>query len=367
MLPYHPALRFKQGEYYAGAKIARDIQKHVCPRFIIPPPKERDPEKGAPLTPDEIAHLTAGRISKYWPISAAFLDAQYVAPVLGDSGLEALYSIAQRRNEKLVPVARQEELKNPIFRNLLGASRPRLGIYVRYDEIDIAELTSGLKMLGCAPQDCTIFVDFTGAELRPELAAGSVAAVLDLVNEAARWGRVVFQGSAFPPTNPADAGKRIFVPRNEWKTFLAAAKECSLPSDVLCYGDFGADCGEITFPRKNGGSRPIPHLRYTTKTDTLVVRGREEGSNAEVMKEVFARVVHSGSFAGQSFSYADDEIWRRANGIGGCGSASMWREWNMAHHITRVVRDLGGFVGMNFADGNVSQLVEQGTLDIDPA
>ncbi|XUM24053.1 beta family protein [Bradyrhizobium oligotrophicum S58] len=44
MLPYHPALRFKQGEYTAGAKIARDIQRHVVPRFIIPPDKSRTPK-----------------------------------------------------------------------------------------------------------------------------------------------------------------------------------------------------------------------------------------------------------------------------------------------------------------------------------
>ncbi len=50
MLPYRPALRFKQGEYLAAARIPREIQKYIEPYFIIPPPKERDPEKGGPLT-----------------------------------------------------------------------------------------------------------------------------------------------------------------------------------------------------------------------------------------------------------------------------------------------------------------------------
>lgn len=84
MLPYHPALRFKQGEYSAGAKIARDIQRHVHPRFIIPPPTESDPEKGGPPTADEIARFTGERIGKHWPLNPAFLDAQFVAPLLGN-------------------------------------------------------------------------------------------------------------------------------------------------------------------------------------------------------------------------------------------------------------------------------------------
>jgi hypothetical protein len=34
----------------------------------------------------------------------------------------------------------------------------------------------------------------------------------------------------------------------------------------------------------------------------------------------------------------------------------------MAHHMTRVVRDLGAMVGITFADGPASPLVEQASL-----
>src|ERR1700739_4131918 len=105
MLPYYPALRFKQGEYTAGAKIARDIQRHIQPRFIIPPPTESDPEKGKQLTADEGAYLTGERIGKHWPLNPAFLDAQFVASQLGNDGLKRLFGVAQQRNKKLVAVA----------------------------------------------------------------------------------------------------------------------------------------------------------------------------------------------------------------------------------------------------------------------
>ena len=111
MLPYYPALRFKQGEYRACWRIAPDIQRYVLPRFVIPPPKERDPETGSPLTPDEIAHFTGDRIGKHWPLHKAFLDPQYVATALGDAGIKRLFRIAQSRNPNLTaasPVANRE-------------------------------------------------------------------------------------------------------------------------------------------------------------------------------------------------------------------------------------------------------------------
>lgn len=158
------------------------------------------------------------------------------------------------------------------------------------------------------------------------------------------------------PINPADHASQTLVPRHEWKTFHAALKECSVPMDRIGYGDFGADAGEINFPKKSGGGRAIRHLRYTLKNDTLVIRGAKIGQDADVMVDVFERVLKSGHYAGQTFSYADDEIWRRAKRLDSCGNSSMWREWNMAHHLARVVRDLGAIAGVKFEEGHKSTL-----------
>lgn len=361
ILPYHPALRLKLGEYVAASRIAPDIQRLVWPRFVICPLKERDPEKGVPLSPNEVAHFSGERMGKYWPLRPAFVDTQFVATDLGDEGVKTLYRIAQGRNPKLIPTAMVSDLFNPIFRAFLTGSRPRLGVYVPYSEVDPALLLEGLKAVGCAPYDAVIFIDFTGADLNPAIAPGSVAAIFDQLNEVAVWARLVFQASAYPKENPADAGGYALVPRDEWKTFLAAEREWSLPKGRAAYGDFGADCGEMVFPKGPSG-RAILHLRYTTREHTLVVRGKKEGKDLAVMQDVFQRILDSGHFAGQHFSYADDRIWRGAKGLDGSGNASMWREWNMAHHITRVVRDLGAMEGITFAGCHVSTAPEQVSL-----
>ena len=288
----------------------------------------------------------------------AFVDTQFVKPDIGDDGVKTLYRIAQGRNPKLIPTATVSDLFNPIFRAFLAPSRPRLGVYVPYADVDPALLLEGLKVVGCDPADAVIFIDFTGADLNPTIAPGSVAAIFDQLNEAAVWARLVFQGSAYPKKNPADAGGYALVPRDEWKTFNAAAREWSLPKGVAAYGDFGAHCGEMVFPKGPSG-RAILHLRYTTPELTLVVRGKKEGKDLAVMRDVFQRILDSGHFAGQSFSYADDRIWRGAKGLDGSGNASIWREWNMAHHITRLVRDLGAMEGIFFHDGRVSMAPEQ--------
>lgn len=361
MLPYRPALRFKQGEYLAAARIPRDIQKHIEPYFIIPPPKERDPEKGGPLTADEIAHLTGERIGKYWPFYRAYLDAQYVLPLLRNEGLTRMFQTAQARNPKLVPAVTLSQLQNPVWQKFLRQNAPRLALHLPFEELDEGALTEGLKAIGCRAEDVDVFFDFTGAPFDMDDIAASVAGQFDALAEIAPWRRIIFQGSAFPVKNPAEEGKDISVPRNEWNTFLQAMDDCNVAPERLGYSDFGADCGEINFPRKGGG-KPIRHTRYTGTKETFVVRGASTGTHAKAMTDVFTRLIDSDHFSGQAFSYADRRMWEAAKGISGCGNPSMWREWNMAHHMTRVVRDLGAMVGLTFQDGPTTTIPEQPSL-----
>jgi hypothetical protein len=355
MLPYYPCLRFKQGEYTAAGKLPADVQRLIEPRFVLPTLTEPDPALERAPTVDEIAHLTGDRVGKHWPIRRAFLDTHFIARDLGDVGLLRLIRTVWGRNAQIVPVARLTDLVNPLFRNLQCDGPTKLAVLVGYEEADGAAITEALKTAGLEASDCVIFVDFTGAPLDPKIAAGSVSGVLERVSDVGLWQRVVFQASNFPDKNPAAPGQTELIPRHEWDVFHRALKECSIPPDRLCYGDFGADHGKMVFPRKKGGGRAHRQLRYTTATDTLVVRGADTGKDGDVMADICQRIVDSGHFAGQAFSEADDRIYCLAKGIKpGPGSASNWREWNMLHHMMRVVRDLGALSGAEFAPGRIT-------------
>lgn len=355
MLRYYPGLRFKQGEYSGLAKLASDIRQHIEPRFVIPSAKEYDPELGHVPSIDELAYITGERIGKHWPIGRAFLDAQFIERDLDQPSLRKMFRLAQMRNAEIVPVATIESLQSGLYDGVRGDGGIKLALLIGYEDVDPSTIAGVLRAAGLDASDCVVFVDFTGASLQPEIAAGSVAGIFDTVNGIGRWARIVYQASNFPLKNPAKGGADEMVPRHEWFSFHLAMAECHVPADVIGYGDFAADCGEMSFPKKGGG-RAIRHLRYTTETATLVVRAEDTGRDRELMQDVCKRILNSGYFAGQAFSAADDAIFCVAKGIGGVGpgNGSTWREWNTVHHVTRVVRDLGKIAGVRFADRKVT-------------
>lgn len=363
MLPYYPGLRFKQGEYTAAGKLPADVQRFIEPRFVLPSLTETDPALERRPTVDEIAYLTGDRVRKHWPIRRAFLDTHFIARDLGDLGLLRLFRTVWGRNTQIVPVARLTDLVNPLFRNLRCSGTTKLAVLVGDEEADGEAITEALRTAGLEASDCIIFVDFTGAPLDPKIATGSVSGVLERVSDVGPWQRVVFQASNFPDKNAAAPGQTELIPRHEWDVFHGALKECSIPPDRLGYGDFGADHGKMVFPRKKGGGRAHRQLRYTTATGTLVVRGADTGKDADVMADVCKRIVDSKHFAGQAFSEADDRIYCLAKGIKPRpGSASNWREWNMLHHMIRVIRDLGALAGAEFAPGRITADAGQHSL-----
>lgn len=364
MLPYYPALRAKPGEFAACGHIARRYQSHIQPRFVVPPLSERDPEKHRPLTRAEIAHIMGDRIGHNWPLLTAFLDPQFVASDIGDDGIEELYRIAWGVNERLVPVLTLADLHKPAYRMLLGKGQIKAGIYLIFEnvEADLAALVDGVTALGCQAGQCNLFVDFTGAPLGPDFAP-AIAEIFDRLNGAAMWAKIIYQASAYPEKLPVGPGERALISRAEWSTFHAMLTECGVAPDRLGYGDFGADCGKIVFSKGKGGGRAIPHLRYTGKTHTLVVRGSNEGAFTPIMRGVCRQIIESKEFAGRGFSYADNLIWCNAKGqTETCGGSTAWREWNTAHHLVRVVKDLGAMAGLSFRDDVVSEVSEQGLL-----
>lgn len=362
MLEYYPGLRFKQGEYSAAGRLAPDIRRHVHPRFIIPRAKEFDHELQRRPTIDEVAYLTGKRIATNWPVGKAYLDLEYLAADLDPAGLRKVYEIARSQNSEIVPVTSLRNLSDDPFSLLEVKGDTARAIVSRYDELDVVETRRMLRAAAIDPAACVLFLDFTGAVLDPEIAAGSVAAIMDIADQIGRWQRIVFQASNFPSKNPADSGGDELVPRDEWAVFHSALEEVGVSADRIGYGDFAADCGEMNFPVGKGGGRAIRHLRYTTPTHTYVVRGASEGADEDVMRDVCRRIVDSAHYAGQAFSSADDTIFRVAHRLSGPGNASMWREWNTNHHATRVVRDLGALVGRSFTDVQATKIEVQDSL-----
>ncbi|MCB1511845.1 MAG: hypothetical protein KDJ36_13170 [Hyphomicrobiaceae bacterium] len=362
MLPYFPAFRAMPGEFAACGRLAPRYQKYVCPRFVIRPPTEHDPEKGRAPTLDEIAHMIGDRLGRSWPHRRAFLDPQLAAAALGDDGVATLFRIATAVNPRLLRVFTIDDLSEPERHSFPHKEPVRAGIYLDYEKADPAIVLESLERARLKSEECFLFVDFTGAPLGDDFAP-AIAEIFDQLDGAAKWGKIVYQASAYPDKLPVKANEKTLIARAEWTTFLAALKETGVHPDRLAYGDFGADCGRMVFPKRKGGGRPRPHLRYTGKTHTLVVRGSDSGAFTPTMREVCEKIINWKGYSGRSSSYADDRIWMNAKGLTvSCGSPTGWRELNNAHHIVTVVRDLGEMAGISFEEDSVSEYSEQEEL-----
>ena len=65
---YSPVLRLKQGEYTALGQLPVEVLARLFPLFVIPPPKERDPELQRKLTASELVFIPGQRLGKHWPL-----------------------------------------------------------------------------------------------------------------------------------------------------------------------------------------------------------------------------------------------------------------------------------------------------------
>jgi hypothetical protein len=191
-----------------------------------------------------------------------------------------------------------------------------------------------------------VFADFSDADLSDySLVAPIIRSALEQLQTFGRWQLIAFQGTHYPEANPAKPGQTITHPRNEWRAWREAVRFDPTTAEQMVFGDFAADSAKMDFG--DGGGRPIPHCRYTTDSNWLVIRGDEIGSTHEVMKDVFQRVLDSGMFSGPSFSEADAYIDDVAGDrVESAGNATTWRQLNTTHHITRVVADIAKVRGI---------------------
>jgi len=365
---YVPALRLKQGEYRALQKLSDDISSQIRPRFIVPPAKEFDPEKKKFLSNDEIAYLTGRRIAEHWPLRSAYLETQYLNKHFGEGEINVwlprIFELAREAGAKLIPVATLNDLTGArvgAFEKIIDPSAAlKLAIRITSDEIDhdIGKLlSSAMIAVGVSSKQISLIADFCDADFSNlHVSSEVLQGAFEDLQEAGQWDQIIFQGTSFPIKNPAKAGTETApvtmerVSRDAWLAWNMAIDRDSNFSERFIYGDYGADNAKMDF-KFGGGGIAIRHYRYATSNEWLVARGTDTGKHSKVMPQVAKKILESGDFSGRGFSVADSIIYNLGSGLGGgSGSASQWREINMIHHITQVVRDIGVKRGLKFRD-----------------
>lgn len=351
---YVPSLRMKMGELAGLRALREDVQDCILPLLIVPPLNERSSGSQEVLFPACEAIPDVGSVlSKYWARRSIFIDSRALFDEYdiekAVNWLPDLFNRARNLDVLAIPTASLgtlEKLGVAAFRDSISENyKLKFGLRIQSGDMNDPSLNDRvqtvLSNMGLVPAECAVFADFSDADLSNySLVAPIIRFALEQLQEFGQWQLIVFQGTNYPETNPAKkAGQTVSHPRNEWHAWREAVKFDPSTAEHMIFGDFAADCAKMAFAGKGG--RPIPHCRYTTESDWLVVRGDEIGSTHEVMKDVFERILNSGKFSGPLFSEADryiDDVVR--NNSESAGNATTWRQINTTHHITRVVADI---------------------------
>lgn len=356
---YCPALRMKLGELEGVRALAPDIADYVLPRFIVPPPSERDDGLQQKLIDTPARPEIASLLLTHWGNRQVLVDVTYLLDEFGRGEMSSwLPQMFERAHAANVPAILTLHLDDLINGNHIAYAAAvetsiqlQLGLVISSGDLsDRERLNQAIRVIdkiGLSPEQCLVSADFHDADLgAPEIVSPIIAAALEDLQLLAPWQKVVFQGTNYPASNQADPGSRLLIPRNEWTAWKQAVAFDPGTAAHLLFGDYAADCSKIVFGKGHG--RAIPHYRYTTPESWLLQRGPETGRSAEVMRKVCKAIVESGLFAGRYFSGADEHIFRMAHGLARPGTAKDWRAVNTTHHITRVVNDIGTVKGVQF-------------------
>jgi hypothetical protein len=372
---YVPALRMKKGELQGVLGLAEDVKAPTLPHWIVPPRIERDDEVQQALIATESVPGAGIVLSQYWADRPALLDLRYLFEEFGEAEsslwLPRAHELARTARVPVIPVAGLSDLSGPRaagFRDSVAAGGLRLGLRIDSSELIEAglkeRLQRAIERVGVAPEATAVLVEFSDTDFSDtDLVAGVFENVIEGLEEAGRWFGIVCQATSYPESNPAGPSGEVVIPRTEWKAWTRAVGFSRDTGDHLLFGDYAADCARMLFGKSS--ARAIRHYRYATLEDWFVVRGAETGDDQTLMRDVCRRIVRGGYFAGRGFSSADEFIYRCAEAGGGPGNSTTWREINTTHHITRVVRDMGGVKGVLFSDRKVAPPARQ--IDMFPA
>jgi hypothetical protein len=347
---YVSGLRMKTGELVGLNMLKPDIAAKILPRLIVPPPKDRDKQLQSELFSLSEQPRVHGLIGKYWLRRPVLIQCTHLLSEIksvADRWLPALFADARDHGVEAIPAFRLDEIVNaPLaVRNTIAPSDPlQLAILIRSGEIGDPNLsvrvTDALRATQTDFSRVIVLADFSDAYLGdPEIVAPIIRGAFETLQGLGPWKLLAFQGTAYPEHNPAQHGKTESIDRSEWLAWNAAVHYGASTSGRLLFGDYGADCSKINFAK--GRARAIRHIRYTTSERWYIVRAKEKGTDSDLMQDVCSRIVTADWYDGRDYSVADDHIFRIARRMRGPGRAFDWRAFNTAHHITRVVRDLG--------------------------
>jgi hypothetical protein len=240
---YSPVLRLKKGEYTALGQLPLDILGRLFPLFVIPPPKERDPELQRALTASELVLIPGQRLGRHWPLRPCMFDPRYLFKKLGvDTAIEwlpQLFRVAIGAHARPILVSDLRTVEGSAFDAVETVVRNithNLALRITLDDLTRGDLRkrihAELLKLALKPQECILIMDFGKAEMsNPEAVSDILLAEFQKVMDFGVWGPPM---SARGPLRPIAALPDFLVEKElAAGTLVALMKSYPLPEAGL--------------------------------------------------------------------------------------------------------------------------------------
>jgi hypothetical protein len=347
---YVPALRWRQGEYQALARLAAVAKDRIVP-YVTIPEVEFDFELWQPKkTVQEHVHPFAARFKAKWGQRPAWVGVHpsISGKPMGDGRdiftyvFEAMRTF-QANAMPAVPLdassAMAASVAGIVATDDLGAA-----ITVRLEDLmkpharmRIEALTAAL---GVSLDEVDLIIDLGAPNFEPYNAfAGALIAAMQKLGDLHAFRNFVVIGTAIPETFKDVAKGADQLPRHDWLFYRALLGKMPAGVRQPNYGDY-----TIVHPEfKALDMRMIKaagKLVYTTSSAWEVRKGGAFNDNRAQMHGHCASIVASGKFDGAGYSSGDEYIARCAVHKEGPSNQTRWKEVAINHHITRVLDDL---------------------------
>jgi hypothetical protein len=171
------------------------------------------------------------------------------------------------------------------------------------------------------------------------ITASVIAEYLEDVSKTADFRSVVLAGTVVPNTTAGwDLNGVTAITRLEWNLWCQLR---GMSAKLPTYADYGVQ--HPAGPRKKGGGIPRANVRYTATESLFYSLGDGSGvtkENVGQYRGICERIVATGRFRGEDFSWGDRVIAQTARGAPPDVGQNHWRAVGTSHHLRQIVDDL---------------------------
>lgn len=350
---YVPALRWRQGEYQALARLAADAKDRIVP-YVTIPEVEFDFELWQPKkTVQEHVHPFAARYNAKWGQRPAWVG---VHPSISDKLMgdgrdiftyvfEALRAF-QASAIPAVPLDASPAMIASVA-TIIATDGFGAALFVRLEDLMKPDARTRVEALGAtlglSLDEIDLVIDLGAPNFEPyQSFSGALIASMRKLGDLHAFRNLVLIGTSIPETFKDVAKGADQIPRHDWLFYQTLLGK--LPSEMRRpnYGDY-----TIVHPKfaaldmrkiKSAGK-----IVYTTPTAWEVRKGGAFRDNPGQMHDHCASILASGKFNGAGFSSGDDYIAKCAAKTKGPSNQPWWKFVTINHHITHVLNDLSTF------------------------